>query len=163
MSARSEQGASGGRGADGAVFPVGVREMLNLGAGQNQAVFVLTGTWSCPKVRTAVCALKDPPDWLGRWGSLDDVMRWEWTNDGLCFFFFCKLLFLLCPSCYILDPGSAVGFHLSHGFLFSLWLTGEPTYSVLPSYMLQSSVWNRMFHPHCRLFMPLNTTPYLSS
>lgn len=44
MSARSEQGASGKRGADGAVFPVGVHEMLNLGAGQNQAVFVLTGT-----------------------------------------------------------------------------------------------------------------------
>ena len=43
----------------------------------------LTSTRSCPKVRNAVCALKDPPDWLGRWGSLDDIMQWEWTKDSL--------------------------------------------------------------------------------
>lgn len=47
-----------------------------------------------------------------------------------------------------------MGSHYSRGFLASLWLTRESTYSTLPSHMSHSSVSNRLSHPHGKLCLP---------
>lgn len=175
MSARSEQGAPAWEGAGRGVFPVGVLERLNLGTGENQAAgfnrrWIVTDSCISSQSATTTCQFSASSTcrivWLYRLTGRPGEPGWNHTmRTDKCsvIFFFCKLLFLLFPPCCILDPGSAMGFHLSHGFLTALWLTREPTYSVLPSHLFHSSVSNRMFHPHCKLFMPPNTVPYLSS